>query len=285
MNKHYHLNKFFFQNPLHFDGFDVIQIGRMYCTDTTIIEPHIHPDYFELTVVTGGTGQIYTNGIPTIVKKGDIYLSMPCDTHSIQTDPNDLLKFDFFGFIIQDGCFTDEFERITQDYISPDSRVFRDERIPTLIGSAVSELDEENIYRNELLTAVFRQLLIYVTRAFRNIQPRLFPAHTSRSEVLCYRLMTYIDTHIYTMKTLEELAAATGYSYGYLSAVFKETTGNTLSNYFKEKKMDTAKLLLQEKTLTVTEVADRLCYASVYAFSRAFTTHFGISPKAYQQLH
>lgn len=283
MNNRFHLNKAFFQDPLSFDGFDVIQIGRMYCTDTTVIEPHIHPDFFELTVVTGGTGQIFTNGIPTTVKKGDIYLSLPADTHAIATDPHDTLKFDFFAFTVHDGCFDEEFLRITQEFHAPDVRVFHDERIRSLIGSAVTELDEENIYGNELLTALFRQLLIYIVRGFRDIQPRLFPAHTSHSEVLCYRLMNYIDTHIYTMKTLEELAEATGYSYGYLCGVFKETTANTLSGYYKEKKMDTAKLLLQEKKLTVTEIAERLCYASVYAFSRAFTARFGVSPKTYQQ--
>ena len=33
--------------------------------------------------------------------------------------------------------------------------------------------------------------------------------------------MNYIDTHIYTMKNLDELSEITDYSYGYLSVLFE----------------------------------------------------------------
>ena len=103
----------------------------------------------------------------------------------------------------------------------------------------------------------------------------------SQNQALCYKLMHYIDTHIYTMKSLCELAEFTGYSYGYLSALFRQTTSNTLSGYFREKKLDTARMLLLEHNLGVTEISDMLNYASVYAFSKAFRNFYGVSPTAY----
>ena len=95
--------------------------------------------------------------------------------------------------------------------------------------------------------------------------------------------MNYMDTHIYTMKSLDELSEISGYSYGYLSALFKKVTGNTLSTYYRTKKLDAAKLLLQENKLTATEISSLLNYASLYAFSKAFTNHFGISPKNFKK--
>ncbi len=76
------------------------------------------------------------------------------------------------------------------------------------------------------------------------------------AEVLRYRLMHYIDTHVYSMKHPEEFSEITGYSYGYLSTKFKRTTERMLSEYYQEKRLDAAALLVSDPCLTVTEVAD-----------------------------
>lgn len=280
-NSNYHLNKAFFKNPLQYDGLRVVQIGRMFCKSTTVVDTHMHFDRYEITVVSDGEGLIYTNGIPTRVKKGDIYLSMPCDAHKIETDPLKLLKFDFFAFVIDGGCFAEEFEQLSQHYGSPHTRVFRDERIRPLMGSAITELTDGDLYQNELLNCLFRQILIYTFRGFRSQKTERHSSGVSDAEILCYRLMNYIDTHIFTMKTLQELANATDYSYGYLSALFKSTTSTTLSAYFQEKKLDTARTLLTDETHSITQIAEMLNYSSVYAFSKAFRQYHGISPKAY----
>jgi quercetin dioxygenase-like cupin family protein len=97
-DNNYHLNKAFFRHPLIYDGLQLLQIGRMFCKSTTVIDTHVHMDCYELTVVTDGQGLISTNGIPTQVKKGDIYVSLPCDAHKIEADSQNPLKFDFFAF-------------------------------------------------------------------------------------------------------------------------------------------------------------------------------------------
>ena len=252
----------------------------MFCNATTEIDTHVHLDLYELTVVTDGEGLIYANGIATKVKKGDIFLSLPCDAHRIQTDLSKLLKFDFFAFDVKGGCFEETFEKLAQNYGSPHSRVLHDDRIRPLISNAIEELSEDNPYKEELLTALFRQILIYTARGFRQLKPHGYTG-VSQHQILCYKLMNYIDTHIYTMKNLRELSEFTGYSYGYLSALFRQTTSNSLSGYFQEKKLDTARLLLLENTLGVTEISDMLNYSSVYAFSKAFRNFYGVSPSAY----
>lgn len=281
-DNNYHLNKAFFRQPLVYEGLSVLQIGRMFCKSTTIIPTHMHLDCFELTVVSGGEGRIYANGVPTAVKKGDIYLSMPCDAHKIETDPQQPLKFDFFAFVVKGGCFEDEFEHMIQNYSSPHTRVLHDERIRPLISNAIAELDEENAYKDELLTALFRQILIYTSRGFQSIRP-MHLTDASQAEALCHKLMNYIDTHIYSMKNLNELTLLTDYSYGYLSTLFKSTTSGTLADYYLEKKLDTARLLLLENKLTITQIAELLNYSTVFAFSRAFRNRYGVAPRVFLQ--
>lgn len=281
MQNNFHINKSYFKSPLQFDGLRVLQIGRMFCNSSTEIDTHVHWDFYELTIVTDGEGLIYANGVATQVKKGDIFLSLPCDAHRIQTDRNKLLKFDFFAFEVKGGCFESDFELLTQNYGSPHSRVLHDERIRPLISNAIAELSEENPYKDEILTALFRQILIYTVRGFQQIKPHNHSG-VSQNQQLCYRLMNYMDTHIYTMKNLNELTEFTGYSYGYLSALFRRITSHTLSGYFQEKKLDTARMLLAEDQLSITEISDMLNYSSVYSFSKAFRNYYGVSPTTYR---
>ncbi len=282
-NNNYRISKEFFKEPLEFDGICVAQIGRLFSKRTTVIDDHVHTILFEFTVVTDGEGIISTNGAPTRVKKGDIYLSLPCDVHKIETDHEKLLKFDNFAFYLKDGPFKEEFENIQLNYYSPKMRIFHDDRIRPLISNAIVELNSEEAHKADMLSSIFKQILIYALRAITSNEHVQFFENTSKSEIVCHKLMNYIDTHVYTMKNLDELSVICDYSYGYLSSVFKKTTGNTLSSYYHERKLETARLLLIENKLSVTEIADLLNYASLYAFSKAFTKHFGISPKNFKQ--
>ena len=170
-----------------------------------------------------------------------------------------------------------------EHYHSPRDRVFRDDYIRRAVGHVLSELNEERPHADELLAALFTQITVCLIRGCKNIPPTKTRDTVTPAEVLCYRLMHHIDTHIYSMKHLEELAEVTGYSYGYLSALFKRTTDRTLSEYYQEKRLDAAGLLLREGRFSVSEVADMLNYASVYSFSKAFRRHYGTSPRIWRE--
>lgn len=281
-NNNYRLSREFFMEPLDLDGICVAQVGRLFSKKNTRIEDHVHTILFEFTLVTDGEGIIYTNGTPSRVKKGDIYLSLPCDVHRIETDPEKLLKFDNVAFFIKDNPLKEEFDRIHQDFYPPKSRIFHDERIRPLISSAILELNSDEVYKKDILTSIFKQILIYALRSLRSAAPNQIKENLSQAEIVCHKLMNYIDTHVYSIKKLEELSEICDYSYGYLSSIFKKTTGNTLSNYYQERKLEASRLLILENKLSVTEIAEILNYASVYAFSKAFTKHFGSSPQKYR---
>lgn len=285
MGKNYHLDKIFLQNPLDFEGIYVSQIGRLFCDPTTVINTHQHSHLFELTVVTDGVGTITTNSVPIKVERGDIYLSLPCDTHKIETDPQNPLKFDFFAFNCDIESIHNELERISEGYHPSNMRIFRNEQIRHLIANAIAELNDEKEYSKELLASFFKQIIIYTIRGFSNIEPVRHRATVTASEILCYKIMNYIDTHIYTLKNLSELSKIMGYSYGYLSSVFKKTTGDTIANYYYNRKLETVRLLLLENRLKITEISEMLNYSSVYALSKAFSNRFGASPRNYRNEH
>lgn len=276
----YHFNRHYVNNPLPFGSIDLLQIGRRYCKATEIISAHPHLNWFELTIVTGGKGVVITNDVETQMQSGDIYLSFPCDVHEIRADEKENLEYDFFSFACNDTALQQDLKNITHNYWGSESRIIRDEKISDLVQCAIAEfLVENQPYSKQLLTELFHLILIYLIRAFNDSKQNA--AHISQSEILCFQLMNYIDTHIYSLQKLDELAPQFNYNYGYLSGLFKRTTGKTISEYYNHRKMETAKALILEKKKKISEIAEMLGY-NLYSFSKAFKSKYGISPKNLQ---
>lgn len=68
-------------------------------------------------------------------------------------------------------------------------------------------------------------------------------------------------------------------SESYLSTVFKEQSGGNFADYLETLRIEKACELLQDKKLTVNDVAETVGYNSVQSFRRAFKRVKGVSPK------
>ena len=282
--KHYYLNRNYISNPLSFGSFRLFQIGRLYCTGQTVVDKHAHIDWFELTIVTHGKGTVITNDVEIPVKQGDIYLSFPCDFHAITSNKDEPLRYDFFSFKTEDVSLSEALIQLMETHIHPGMRIVRDDVIASLVSGAIAEIDRDDGYTERMIEASCTQILVRLLRAFsdRGITEHQ-RSNASEAEALCYRLMNYIDTHRYTLSSLEELAEMTNYNYSYLSSLFHKTTSGMLTDYYRKRRLETARLLIEEGALKINEIASLLRYSSIYTFSRAFKDFFGVSPSQYKR--
>ena len=90
------------------------------------------------------------------------------------------------------------------------------------------------------------------------------------------QVKAYLDAGQGLSFCLEDITNQFNYSKYYLERRFKERYGISLMAYRNNKRMQLAKILLQ--TESVSAVADKLGFSSIYVFSRAFKNHFGVSP-------
>ena len=279
MEKKYHINYCFLDEPVYYGDTMLVQLGRLYCMPDTIIEKHAHMNWYELTIVTDGAGVVSTNDVPTAVSKGDIYLSYPGDFHEIASSADAPLKYDFFSFNTKNPLVKKELKQIVKTMYHANQRVFRDSQIATAVSDAILEFSAEQCYRREILGALFGEILFYILRDFAKEPPAVQKKHTISAEELCFQVMHYIDTHIYSMENLSVLGEKFCYNYSYLSSVFQKTTGITLAEYYRTRRLDAARLLLNEDRLKIHQIAEMLKYSSAYAFSKAFKNQYGIAPK------
>jgi len=279
----YHLNNNYFQHPLEFGNLSLIQLGRCYCNaDFQMMGEH--EDFFELTVVNSGKGTLITGETEVKVGRGDVHLGGPWEMHGIISDHSDPLKYDFFAFRLKNQEHRERLMQIIGERPTAADRLFQSENVVSLVANAIWELHNEEYCSKELLCHMFEQIVIYVIRAFQPKQKKhARGVDTVDSEILCYQIMHYIDTHIYTIKKLSEIAEALSYNYSYLSNLFKVTTGRSIMDYFYEQRLEAAKNMILDQKMSITKVADKLNYPSLYSFSRMFKNRYGCSPDAYRK--
>ncbi len=284
MQKKYHLN-YHFVPPKDLGDVKLVQIGRLYCTENMVIDRHVHLDWFEITIVTAGEGTLLARDCKIPVKSGDVFLSLPAETHAIYSSGHDPLKYDFFSFSCDNPDYQMHLEMIMQTFCDPASRLFTDARIPNLVQNAIAEFRKDgNFLSEDCIKHLLHLIVIHLLRIFPKSDTSFGLTDIKQADELCYQLMNYIDTHIFNLKNLTELTAVTSYNYSYLSTLFRKTTGQTLQDYYSAGRLRTAKSLVKEGNLKMTEISELLHYSSVYAFSKAYKRKYGISPSLARKL-
>lgn len=84
--------------------------------------------------------------------------------------------------------------------------------------------------------------------------------------------------HIGDPITIKELSRKVAMNECYLKKGFKEVFGTTIFDFYQQQRMEHAKYLLYEKSLSVTDVSALLGYSSISHFSAAFKKHTGLKP-------
>ena len=140
----YHLDNSYAGVPMDLGEISLLQIGRRFCGTNERIYPHTHGDWFELTIVIGGSAYIGAGTDYSHVSQGDIFISLPCDIHEIRAD-GDGFEYDYFSFLCNGGGICDRLGEISQSLRTSDSRVFCDERVQFLVKCAINELSSPSL--------------------------------------------------------------------------------------------------------------------------------------------
>ncbi|MBE6612774.1 MAG: AraC family transcriptional regulator [Ruminococcaceae bacterium] len=234
----------------------------------------------EITYVVSGNGIISTNGTAFEVGPGDLHVVANRERHHIQALPDGNLHYICIGFLCKDipedpgGAFS-FFDS------SPDKLAAGGSDLHNLFEMLISEFYTPRETQSFAAEQLFKLILLKVHRAFMADSRK--PKHRlplSRSNAV-YKIIKYIDDHIYTVKTIGEISEQLHYNESYISTVFKRSMGITLQTYIRQKKLEAAKLLLEHGKLTIAEVAELFCFDSVQSFGKIFKKQYGITPFQY----
>ncbi|MBP1992431.1 helix-turn-helix domain-containing protein [Paenibacillus eucommiae] len=104
-----------------------------------------------------------------------------------------------------------------------------------------------------------------------------------REREVVRKVRQYIQSNLGGVLSLEQLSKIAGYNHSYLSRLYKETTGEGLTEYITNERLTAAKKRLCEPDQQIQEVAESLGFESPTYFTRFFKKHTGMTPTEYRE--
>ncbi len=257
-------------SPIVTENFTLIQVAELYYNNAFSIDSHVQRCDLELTFPTTNGLFCQTDNKIEKVGKYQVYLSFRGDNHSLFS---------------RNGCrfqavainFSNEYSKKLLSAIINNHSNERLLFLPDLsrnFSAIINEfLQEENEFFSYNLDAQIISILVKLARNEKSLKPENFLQKLTPAD-----LINYLDLHYLDICSLDELSLKFGYSYAYISKIFKNAYNQTPQDYLADKKMEHAKMLLKNGK-TLSEIAETTGYSSPYNFSRAYKKRFGESPK------
>ncbi len=270
-----------FLNPLVLNNFLLEQLGELACEADTIVHDH-EQTVCEISFIVSGKGTFFTNNVPTPVVKGNAYLSLPGDTHRIESSSEDPLRYCYIAFSPRENSPILSFYReLCAACASPRQRLFDLPYCLTEISYMLSEISRKNEGHQIAIDCTLQKILVQMYRFKSNSANSVYCNSIKSNKTLVYNVITYIDNHFLEINNLNQLADEFSYSLVYIAKLFNQVAGKTIYEYLQEKKFDHALYLMLQEHRNIQDVTEILGYASPGNFSRAFKKHFGMSPQQY----
>ena len=81
----------------------------------------------------------------------------------------------------------------------------------------------------------------------------------------------------------EELAEKAGVSPDYLTACFHKETGQTLTEYRMDRRLEAAANMLRYSDVPVGDIAERFCFSGASSFGQHFKKKYGMTPRSFRR--
>jgi AraC-like DNA-binding protein len=212
-------------------------------------------------------------------------VTVAVDERAIRLHPNEgLLVFPFqFHDYIQPEAENLNWLFITFDMIDAaplEALRFRPFVITGAARHTCSELVEAYLTRGEGdLTSLLLAVLLQRIRQAEPIRRRRVKTPVAQGLIMQVNQLAQRKDEPLSVK---EIARSLGISASHLRARFRASCGVSLGRHLRRLRLEKACGLLRLSQRRVTEIAELCSFTSIYSFSRAFHTAYGVSPMAYR---
>jgi AraC family transcriptional regulator of arabinose operon len=232
-------------------------------------------DSYAVVYVHQGTGWIETKQAGRVaVESGDLFWLFPGAAQACVPDEA--------GWSVQwatfRGALAHSFELLGWlSHARPVVRPSDAEQVRVLFAQLRGDFSAQSPLAGSLAAALIHRLAVLAHASGGATAPDQ-PAHA----LAVPRAVALIEAGASQALDLHAVADECGIGYSTLRRRFKQFTGQSISHYVLRIRLERAKDLLANTTLSVAEVAHAVGFSDPYYFSRLFHLKEGLSPSAYR---
>lgn len=240
----------------------IISFYNRYANECYALAP-VTINYYDLTILLEGKMTYIIDGKSYSIKKNDAVFIKPGMTRKRLYNSTPV-KFISFNFLI-----------------NPDIELPFDSAISGCVNSMVGKLlalypatqKTRAFHSYEKITNILNCIL------FELIDTNNFKSNNEH----IVKIFKYISENIDKKISLDSISKEMHLSREYISRIFKEETGKTITNYITEQKMILAKEMISTHDMSLTSVANHLGYENYHYFSRVFKKYFKVTPIVFKK--
>ena len=237
---------------------------------------HSHP-FWELIFINSGDGEMKLKTSNRAVKKDDIFLIPPLESHQFVNTGRDRVEnlYIGFGFEIQAlGSYDADLVPILK--LEPVGELLVS-KLRHLCDSFKTAKSGVRAYQDQAL--IFE--VIYKLMDFIQSHPELSrDLAVDKNGIIADKARRYLDSNVHRTISVEEVAAKFFLSPHYFAKKFRDEAGCAIKEYHNRIRMERALELLEDPLLSISEVAGKLGFNHVTYFTNRFHEFHGMSPTA-----
>ena len=281
----FHFDNTFWNAPLKYGSIDLYQIGEMCGECGYEMGSHLQACN-EISYIVSGSGYAYVEDERILNQAGDILVCTTGHYHKMCADSYNMLRFLYMGFMFNSSAAQKQWGEMVEFYDGRPYSLIKDANSVLIpFTRSLDEFFTKKKYAQKMIKDYVEQILILTYRSAAGEVEQVLSLPRAENTVgdTVYAIIRYIENNIFDIDDIRTIASSLGYSYSYISHLFKERTGVTLQRYIGLKKHEKALELLKYGNLSVTQVASQLKYKSVQAFSKAFSRTMGFPPSKHMR--
>ncbi|MHC1695841.1 MAG: AraC family transcriptional regulator [Eubacteriales bacterium] len=257
-----------------------------------ISNPHWH-NYIEIVYTVSGESAVNIGSIVDRIGAGDIVIINSKETHSFKSLEGKrlyqiVLKFDPNILHIA-GDSAVEYKYIYPLLLLNDyKRIFtkdtvKQTEIPQVMSKLLDEFNEKPYAFEISLHMYTLRVFLWFLYEWKKENFLIYDTHRLNIIRKFNEVFTYVSKNLDKKISTERAAKMCNMSYGYFCRSFKETTGNTFSEYLNHMKISRAQQLLVTTDLNITQISEQVGFTSVNYFIRKFRETAKIKPMKFRK--
>jgi AraC-like DNA-binding protein len=242
--------------------------------------PHKHDD-IEIVCVDSGVCIInfVADNKYVYVNKGEAIIIYPCVNHKFIIDEKAKCRITQIQFSLSD---LHDVEELSKSYEFINSLYSKKQY--EVIDSCLDVKGCINRINNNMESSSL--IMLYVLELVVHLSNSLTKIHddTVKDKKL-QRIIEYINMHLSEKIVIEDMCDVFGISSRYLRKKFKEAFGVNVNHFITLQRINLAKKLLADRSLSVVKVACEAGFSSSQYFSHVFKKMVGVTPTEYRIKH